>query len=150
MLTSIINETFNNLNYVMDESTNASVEVEEVRAELLPEDSPLAGLSQPKVTSTWFGQTRYDNPWDTWREFGEKLFPMIKWKCTNLPPSPPRREDAERDLPIVKREEILEELKSIPEANQVRATWLGHASVLLQVGVSLVQCDRIPHIQTKK
>ena len=48
------------------------------------------------------------------------------------PPTPPA-DEAAKELPVVYSSVIRRKLKPSLERNQLRVTWLGHASVLLQV-----------------
>ena len=75
----------------------------------------------------------FDNPWGEWRSFTQKLVPLLKWKLCNAAPRAPRPEEAESNLPVKELEKIKTMLEGPIKTNQVRATWLGHASVLLQV-----------------
>jgi len=135
----------------MEESNGASSEdVNDVKVTLLSDTSPSASpippshsLSKPIENSTWFGGIRYDNPWDTWLDFWHKIGPMFRWKFCNLPRWSPPEDEADRCLPVREKEEILDELANLPASNQVRATWLGHASVLMQFKTANVLCDPV-------
>ena len=94
---------------------------------------PSCNLSKPIEIPTWFGGIRYENPWDTWRSFWQKIGPLFRWKLCNLPRWSPPEDEADKFLPVLEKPDILNELATLPASNQVRATWLGHASVLMQV-----------------
>ena len=91
------------------------------------------GRSEPVKTVSWIGTVRYENPWDTWNSFFNKLGALARWKCGEAKPSTPAPSEAEKELPVVKLDDIQKELELPLENNQLRVTWLGHASVLLQV-----------------
>jgi len=67
----------------------------------------------------------------------------LKWKLCNAKPQPPPQEEAEKTLPIKPLTEIKTTLEESVNSNQVRVTWLGHASVLLQFNCANVLCDPV-------
>jgi len=99
--------------------------------------------TQPIINASKFFNLSYENPWGEWRSFTQKLGPLLKWKLCNAKPQPPTQEDAEKTLPIKPLTEIKTTLAPPVDSNQVRVTWLGHASVLLQFHCANVLCDPV-------
>lgn len=133
-----------------DGQATSSADENDVKVSLLSETTPAASpippscnLSKPIEIPTWFGGIRYENPWDTWRSFWQKIGPLFRWKLCNLPRWSPPEDEADKFLPVLEKPDILNELATPPASNQVRATWLGHASVLMQFKTANVLCDPV-------
>jgi len=66
---------------------------------------------------------RYTNPWKTWLDL--TFWDGVMWTSRWRPPPPPAKEEIAQ---------ILHPIRSLPTnpSDQMKATWLGHATVLLQ------------------
>ena len=72
---------------------------------------------------------RFTNPWDTWEARGVAL--LLKWQMTETDKSGiPSDKELDETLPVEKTDK--DKLEN-PLEDQIQATWIGHATVLVQM-----------------
>jgi len=72
---------------------------------------------------------RFTNPWDTWEARGVAL--LLKWQMTETDKSGiPSDKELDETLPVEKTDK--DKLEN-PSEDQIQATWIGHATVLVQM-----------------
>ncbi|XP_069142022.1 N-acyl-phosphatidylethanolamine-hydrolyzing phospholipase D-like [Argopecten irradians] len=98
-------------------------------------DTTDSGYSEEKRTKPLLVNGRYKNPWATWKEPSANFFfTMMKEKDYSKIPS--KKQELDKHLPVQKPD--FERLKTPPQSG-VQATWIGHASVLVQFdGITLL------------
>lgn len=101
----------------------------------------------PLSESKYLGSQKYNNPYCTWRPY--KLTELPLWKAGWLPESEQeynqkisegiKQHNIEKSMDFKKfevpkdfKQKEFDELKQISDVGSLKATWLGHASVLIQ------------------